>query len=84
MAAATQEKSMIRATIWAGLACVLALGAAGCDHRGPAEKAGDKIDETVDTVKHGGHESIGNSIKDDVHKAQDHVEDAADKAKDGK
>jgi hypothetical protein len=72
------ENDMMRATLMAGLACG-ALLAAGCDNRGPAEKAGDKIDETVDTVKHGGHESVGNSIKDDVHKAQDKAKDAADK-----
>ena len=67
---------MIRATVLAGIACALALGSVGC-HRGPAEKAGDKIDSTVDTIKNGGHEPVGDSIKDDVHKAQDKADDAA-------
>ena len=71
---------MIRSSLLAGLACALALGAAGCDNRGPAEKVGDKIDTTVDTIKNGGHEPVGDSIKDDVHSAQDKAQDAADKA----
>ncbi|MGH8138436.1 MAG: hypothetical protein ACREVV_09605 [Steroidobacteraceae bacterium] len=73
---------MIRAMVLAGLACAVVLGAPGCDNRGPAQKAGEKVDETVDTIKHGGHESISNSVKDDVHKAQHKAEDANDKAHD--
>jgi hypothetical protein len=72
---------MIRTTVLAGLACVIALGSAGCDNRGPAEKAGEKIDHTVDTLKNGGHEPVGDSIKDDVNKARDKVSDAAEDAK---
>jgi hypothetical protein len=72
---------MIRAYILAGLAGALAFGAAGCDNRGPAERAGEKIDHTVDTIKNGGHEPLGDSIKDDVNKARDKVSDAADDAK---
>jgi hyperosmotically inducible protein len=73
---------MIRATVLAGLTCALTLGAlAGCEKRGPAEKAGEKIDHTVDTTKNGGHEPLGDSIKDDVNKARDKVDDAAEDAK---
>jgi len=72
---------MIRAAVLAGLACAITLGAAGCDNRGPAEKAGEKIDHTVDTIKNGGHEPVGDSIKDDVNKARDKVSDAVDDAK---
>ena len=73
---------MIRATVLAGLTCALILGAAaGCEKRGPAEKAGEKIDHTVDTIKNGGHEPLGDSIKDDVNKARDKVDDAAEDAK---
>lgn len=72
----------MRTTVLVGLTCVLMLGAAaGCDNRGPAEKAGEKIDHTVDTIKNGGHEPVGDSIKDDVNKARDKVEDAAEDAK---
>ena len=55
---------MIRTTVLAGLACAMALGSAGCDNRGPMEKAGEKVDHTVDTIKNGGHEPVGDSIKD--------------------
>jgi hypothetical protein len=72
---------MIRTTLMASLACVAALAAAGCDNRGPAEKAGEKVDHTVDTIKNGGHEPVGDSIKDDVNKARDKISDAADDAK---
>jgi hypothetical protein len=70
---------MIRSTLLAAIACALVLGAAGCDNRGPAEKVGDKIDTTVDTIKNGGHETAADSIKDDVHSAQDKVDKAAGK-----
>jgi hypothetical protein len=73
---------MIRTTVLVGLTCALALGAAaGCDNRGPAEKAGEKVDHTVDTIKNGGHEPVGDSIKDDVNKARDKAQDAAEDAK---
>jgi hypothetical protein len=72
---------MIRTTVLAGLACAIALGTVGCDNRGPAEKAGEKVDHTVDTIKNGGHEPVGDSIKDDVNKARDKVSDTVDDAK---
>jgi hypothetical protein len=73
--------NMVRKYVLAGMTLAIALAAAGCDNRGPAEKVGDKIDTTVDTLKNGGHEPVGDSIKDDVHKAQDKAQDAADDAK---
>jgi hypothetical protein len=73
---------MVRTTVLLGLACALTLGAAaGCDNRGPMEKAGEKVDHTVDTIKNGGHEPVADSIKDDVNKARDKVQDAAEDAK---
>ena len=72
---------MIRTSIVVGLTCAFALGAAGCDNRGPMEKAGEKVDHTVDTIKNGGHEPVADSIKDDVNKARDKVSDAVDDAK---
>jgi hypothetical protein len=69
---------MMRTSVVAGLVCVIALGAAGCQ-RGPMEKAGDKVDSTVDTIKNGGHEPVGDSIKDDVNKANDKAADAVNK-----
>ena len=72
---------MVRKTVLAGLACATLLGSAGCDHRGPMEKAGEKVDHTVDTIKNGGHEPVGDSIKDDVDKARDKAADAVEDAK---
>jgi uncharacterized protein YjbJ (UPF0337 family) len=53
----------------------LALLCVGCE-KGPAEKAGHKVDETVDTIKHGGHESVENKVEDKVDDARDKVKDA--------
>lgn len=72
---------MIRTTVLAGLACAIALSCAGCEKRGPMEKAGEKVDHTVDTIKNGGHEPVGDSIKDDVNKARDKAADSVDDAK---
>jgi hypothetical protein len=72
---------MMRTTVLAGLACAIALGSVGCDNRGPAQRAGEKIDHTADTIKNGGHEPVGDSIKDDVNKARDKASDAAEDAK---
>jgi hypothetical protein len=72
---------MIRTTILTGLVCAIALGAAGCEKRGPMEKTGEKVDHTVDTIKNGGHEPVGDSIKDNVDKAHDKAADAVDDAK---
>jgi len=72
---------MMRTTLLAGLAGATLLGTAGCDHQGPAERAGEKVDHTVDTIKNGGHEPVGDSIKDDINKARDKVEDKVDDAK---
>ncbi len=48
----------------------LGTGLVACEHKGPAEKAGEKLDDAAKDVKH------------DVEKAGDKVEDAAKDAKD--
>ena len=53
----------------AALAMTASLGLAGCDDQGPAETAGEKIDEAV--------ESAGEMAED----AGDKVEEATDKLK---
>ena len=65
---------MMRESVSAAVAA-LTLLCAGCE-KGPAEKAGHKIDETVDTIKHGGHESIPNKVEDKVDDARDKIKDA--------
>jgi hypothetical protein len=68
------QKTMLAAAV----ACSMAVAVVGCE-KTPAEKVGHKIDETVDTIKHGGHESIGNKVEDKVDDARDKVKDATDK-----
>ena len=48
---------------------ILAFSFAGCEQQGPAEKAGEAVDDAMDTM--------GDSVED----AGDAIEDAADKAK---
>jgi hypothetical protein len=69
---------MMRTATFAAIAAGLVLACAGCE-KGPAEKAGHKIDETVDTIKHGGHESVGNKVEDKVDDARDKVKDETKK-----
>ncbi|MCB1684163.1 MAG: hypothetical protein KDI31_06750 [Pseudomonadales bacterium] len=53
----------------------------GCEKEGPAERAGESIDETVDDVRDRIGEA-GDSIDDMADDARDAVEDAADDAGD--
>ena len=55
----------------------LALGATACPEKGPAEKAGEKIDETVDKLTHPGEgtmEKAGRKVDEAVEDAKDAVE----------
>ena len=51
----------------------LALGTTACPEKGPAEKVGEKIDETVDKMTHPG--------EGDMEKAGRKVDEAVDDAK---
>ena len=68
---------------WALLAAgaLLSLSLLGCERQGPAERAGESIDETVDEVRDQMDEA-GDSLDDMADDAQDAVEDAADDAAD--
>lgn len=61
--------------LWAALAATAALGMAACEKQGPLEKAGEEVDEAVDTIKHGGEESTANKVDDALDEARDAVED---------
>jgi len=65
--------------LWAALAATAALGVAACEKQGPLEKAGEEVDEAVDTIKNGGEESTASKVDDAVDEARDKVEDAAKK-----
>lgn len=64
------------------LLCTLALGLGACEKKGPAERAGARVDRTVDTIKNGGEEPTSDKLKDQADKARDKASDAADKLKD--
>jgi hypothetical protein len=56
--------------------CALLAGAAACQKKGAAERAGEKVDHVVDTIKNGGEEPTGDKIQDEVDKARDKAADA--------
>ena len=66
---------MKRRAIWAVLAVTLAIGTTACEKQGPVERAGEEVDEAVDTIKHGGEESTANKVDDALDEARDAVED---------
>lgn len=65
--------------LWAALAATAALGMAACEKQGPVERAGEEVDEAVDTIKNGGEESTANKLDDKVDEAREAVEDAKEK-----
>lgn len=60
---------------------VFALGASGCKEQGPLERAGEEVDEAVDTLKNGGKESTATKLDDAADEIRDGVKDAADELK---
>jgi hypothetical protein len=74
-----EETTMIREKVPAIVLALLALGIGACEKKGPVEKAGEKLDHVVDTVKNGGEETTGDKIQDSVDKVRDKAADATDK-----
>jgi hypothetical protein len=72
---------MIRKTALIALLATFAFGLAACEKQGPAERAGEKIDHAVDTVKNGGEEPVGDKVEDAAHDVRDGVKDAAEEIK---
>jgi len=73
---------MIRETsLVAFVAVMLTLGVVSCEREGPAERAGEKVDHAVDTLKNGGKEPAADKLEDAGDKAQDAAADAGDAAK---
>jgi predicted small lipoprotein YifL len=64
--------------LWAAMAATAALGLAACEKQGPLEKAGEEVDEAVDTIKNG-EESTATKVDDAVDEARDAAEDATEK-----
>jgi hypothetical protein len=68
---------MIRETsLVAFIAVVLTLGVVSCEREGPAERAGEKVDHAVDTLKNGGVEPAKDKLEDAKDNAQDAIDDA--------
>jgi predicted small lipoprotein YifL len=65
--------------LWAAMAATAALGLAACEKQGPLEKAGEEVDEAVDTIKNGGEESTATKVDDALDEARDTAEDATKK-----
>jgi hypothetical protein len=72
---------MIRQLTLATLVASLSLGMAACEKQGPAERAGEKVDHAVDTIKNGGEEPASDKLEDAAHDAQDAAQQAVDDAK---
>jgi hyperosmotically inducible protein len=73
---------MIReASLVAFIAVMLTLGVVSCEREGPAERAGEKVDHAVDTLKNGGEEPAKDKLEDAGDKVQDAAADAGDAAK---
>jgi hypothetical protein len=66
---------MLARLLLSALAASVALGLAACEKQGPLEKAGEEVDEAVDTIKHGGEESTASKVDDAVDEVRDKVED---------
>jgi predicted small lipoprotein YifL len=61
--------------ILAALMATAALGLSACEKQGPLEKAGEEVDEAVDTIKNGGEETTSSKVDDAVDEAREVVED---------
>ena len=59
----------------------IAFSVAACEKQGPLERAGEEVDEAVDTAKHGGEESNANKADDAVDDLREGAKDAADEVK---
>lgn len=58
--------NVLKMLTWAVLATPVAVGVMGCERKGPAERAGEKIDNAADNVEEG------------AEKAADQVEEAVE------
>jgi len=65
--------SILKKIILVFFSCMIIVSFAACKKEGPAERAGQKIDETV--------EKAGEKTKEAFEKAGDKIEEAGDKVK---
>ena len=72
---------MIRSVVVAVL-CVSSALFAACEEKGPAEKAGAKVDEALGKVKNAA-QATGEKLRDAAHDANKDIKDAAHDVKEG-
>ncbi|MEO6078396.1 MAG: hypothetical protein ABIQ86_01265 [Steroidobacteraceae bacterium] len=58
------------------IAALMGLGLAACEKKGPLEKAGEEVDEAVDTVKNGGKEPVAAKVDDAIDDAAKKIDKA--------
>ena len=58
---------------------VLLFAMAGCEQEGPAEKAGENIDESIESMQESASEA-GEKMGEELEKAGDELEEATDSA----
>jgi hypothetical protein len=67
--------------LWAAaLAAAFSLGLAACEKEGTVERAGEEVDEAVDTMKHG-EESTATKVDDTVDEMREGAREAKEEAK---
>jgi hypothetical protein len=71
----------MRKLLVATLASTFLLGIAACEREGTLERAGEEVDEAIDTMKRG-EESTATKMDDAVDEVRDGVNDAVDEMKD--
>ncbi len=68
-----EKKNQICALL---LAVVVGAGLSACEKKGPLEKAGEEVDEAVDTIKNDGKEPVAAKVDDALDDAAKKVEKA--------
>ena len=61
--------------------CVVAMLFSACEKKGPMERTGEKMDETVRTIKNGGEKTTDDKVKDAAADVREGAEKAADEVK---
>jgi hypothetical protein len=63
------------------LAIIASIGLGACEKQGPLERAGEEVDEAVNTLKNDGDETTADQVDDAIDEAREGVSDAADELK---
>jgi len=61
--------------------CTVALLFTACEKKGPMERTGEKVDETVRTLKNGGEKTTSDKVNDAADDVRKGAEKAADEIK---